>query len=78
MASRAELERRLTKLDADIPEIKRRYPVPADFIAEFAGHADHITDDATGPDANWAFDRVDALLEKHGFSAGPDDSPPDE
>lgn len=69
MASHQELLRRLAKLDADIPEMKRLYPNRGDFISEFNGHADHITDEAGAADVDWAFEQVDLLLEKHGFIA---------
>jgi hypothetical protein len=77
MASRAELERRLKKLEADMPELRRRFPKTGEFLEEFAGHADHITDNASAADVGWAFDQVDYLLAKHGFRTVTDDLPPD-
>lgn len=72
MASRQELQRRLAKLEADMPEMKRLYPDYGEFICEFLGHADYITDDATGANSDWAQEQVDLILDKHGFKANPD------
>lgn len=73
MASLQELTRRLVRLDVDMPELKRRYPNRRDLISEFNSRADHITDEASAADVNWAFEQVDLLLAKHGLVAYSDD-----
>lgn len=67
MASRQELQRRLATLVAVMPEMKRLHPDYGDFICEFLGHADFITDAATDGNVDWAFQQVDDILDKHGF-----------
>lgn len=73
MASRQELQRRLDKLDEEMPQLVAQYLDQDDFAYVFAeaftGIADTITDDASTADADWAFDQVDHILEKHGFIA---------
>lgn len=68
MASRKELERRLAKPDADMPELKRHYADQGDFICEFSGHADHVMDHAGADDHAWAYGEIDRLLHKYGFT----------
>jgi hypothetical protein len=78
MSSREELERRLAKLDAEMPQLLAQYVDQGDFMEAFSDRADEITDDATGEDADWIFSQVDQILERHGFPANPDDLPTDE
>lgn len=68
MATRNDLERRLAKLEASMPQMRRQYPSAGDFISAFAVYADGITDDAGEADINWTFRQIDHLLEKYGFS----------
>lgn len=77
--SRDELERLLADLDAAMPAMMAQYPDPADFNSAFAGVADEITDNTTAADDGWAFDQIDAILQRHGlWRPGQDDLPPDE
>ena len=74
MATRNDLMRRLAKLEAGIPEMKRRYPSPVDFAHAFAVHADALIEDTSQPDMNWAFDQIDVLLERYGLSTDQDEA----
>jgi hypothetical protein len=76
--SRTELQRQLAKLEQGTPELTRRYPDPGDFISEFAGHADSITDNAGPNDYEWALAEIDRILMKHGHPSQTNELPPDE
>jgi len=78
MASRIELQRQLVKLEADVPEMARLYPESADFISEFAGHADVITDAAGPADYDWALGGIDRILTGAGHPPEANELPPDE
>ena len=68
MATREDLERRLARLEGNMPDMRRQYPNAGDFISAFAVYADGIVDDAGDADVNWTFRQIDGLLEKYGFS----------
>lgn len=68
MATRNDLERRLARLQANMPEMRQHYPNAGDFISAFAVYADGITDDAGDSDIRWAFAQIDDLLDIYGFS----------
>lgn len=70
MASRDQLEGHLIQLDAEVPEMRRRFPGSGSFLDEFATRAGCITEAVRGEDAAWAFARIDEILEKHGFCDG--------
>jgi hypothetical protein len=76
--SRIELQRQVTKLDQNTLQINRRYPDPSDYISEFSGHADSITDRAGPDDYEWAVAELDRILTKHGHPPELNEFPPDE
>jgi len=76
--SRVELQRQLAKLERDVPEMQRIYPDAGDFISEFAGQADTITDAAGPADYDWALAEIDRILTTFGYPACADELPPDE
>ena len=76
--SREELQRRLTKLEVDLPALIADHPDAGDFNQAFALRADEITDAADIDDA-WAFEQIDGILERAGlWRPGQEDLPPDE
>lgn len=77
-ATREELQRRITKLEADMPALMAEYPDPGDFNSAFAGLADEVTDNAGPADDQWAFEQIDRILEKYDlWHPGQYDLPPD-
>jgi len=76
--SRHELQRRLRKLEADMPKLVAKYPDPADFIFAFGDHADEIIDDASAEDDVWAWREIDRILTLFGYSAKSDELRSDE
>lgn len=75
---RAELQERLDRLNADIPQLMIDYPGEGEFISAFAGQADLISDNAGAADVDWVDDALDAMLTAHGYKSDGDESPPDE
>lgn len=67
MATRAQLQIMLSHLDAEVPSMRRRLPDPGAFMSAFAGRAESITEAVRDEDADWVFEQVDAILEKHGY-----------
>lgn len=67
-ATRDQLLLELSELDAEVPEMRRLFRDPGDFIGEFALRAELICDLAHAVDAQWLFDRLDATLARHGVA----------
>lgn len=67
MASRDQLLKQLTRLDADVPAMRQRLRTPAALIGTFATKAESITEAVTEEDAEWVFEQLDAILDKHGY-----------
>lgn len=67
MATRDQLKKMLAHLDAAVPEMRRKFLGPGAFIGEFAGRAESITEAARDEDADWVFEQIDYLLQKHGY-----------
>ena len=67
MATRDVLQQRLNKLERLMPGLVRKYPGRDDLMGEFCGHADRITEDASGADYEWVNGALDSLLTRHGF-----------
>jgi len=71
--SRQEMQRRLTKLEADVPDLMAKYPDPDDFMCEFSVRAYTIIDATRVAEDAWAFSEIDRILHKFGLKA--DDHP---
>lgn len=56
--SRAELERRLEILRANLPCLLRLFPVPEAFQQEFSSFAGDLTDRAGKDDLAWVSERI--------------------
>jgi hypothetical protein len=67
MATRIQLERKLKDLDAEVPELQRKFGAPDDFLSEFATKAETIAEAATTEDAFWALEQIETILAKHGY-----------
>jgi hypothetical protein len=67
--SQVELQRRLSKLEADVRDLILHYQEPNEFLAEFNGHAEFILNSASTADYEWAHGEIDRILRKFGFSA---------
>lgn len=77
--SREVLTLRLKQLEADMPGLIEAHPDHADFNPICAERADEITDEAGPEDHDWAFEQIDAILEKYGLWRPDQESlPPDE
>lgn len=57
--TRDELQGRLDRLAADMPDLINDYPDPGDFNSAFAGRADDITDEAGVADYEWVNAQID-------------------
>lgn len=80
--SRNELQLKLAKLDADIPDLQRAYldrehPEVDEFWNAFAGEADEVTEGAGEPDVEWINAQIDKIILKHDLPVRPDESPVD-
>jgi hypothetical protein len=75
MATKQELEARLAALDHQMDSLIAEHPDDGDFWCAFAGIADDIGDAATADQYDWAQEKIDAILMKHG-KAVPRDLPP--
>jgi hypothetical protein len=62
--SRQEMQRRLTKLEADVPNLMAAYPDPDDFMCEFAARAYSIIDATRVTEDAWAFNEIGRILQK--------------
>jgi hypothetical protein len=67
--SRQELQRRLAKLEADMPELMASYPDRDDFLAEFFARAYSTIDAITLSEDALAFNEIDRILQKFGYRA---------
>lgn len=67
MATRDQLEQQLKKLDAEVPELRRRFFATDEFLSEFATKAESIAEAADRQDAFWALEQLETILEKHGY-----------
>lgn len=76
--SRDELKRRLDLLEAEMPNLTAKYPERGDFISEFSGYADSITDEASETDDAWVWSEIDRILNKFGYHSVENELPPDE
>lgn len=63
-ASHDELQRLISALDADVPELLRVHPAPTAFWQAFNQRAKCIQEQADVSDHRWVCDRMDALLER--------------
>ena len=70
--SRHELQRRLAKLEADMPELMARYPDRDDLLGEFFTRAYFTIDAITLTEDAWAFNETNRLLQKFGYRARSD------
>jgi len=77
MATREVLQERLDELQRLMPELVRQYPNREDFMQEFCGYADQISEDAGAADDAWAQEALDSLLTRHGFPPTQDELPAD-
>jgi len=75
MATTQELESKLALLDQQMDQLIKDHPDDGDFWCAFAGLADEIGDEANPDQYDWAQERIDAILRKHG-KAVPGDLPP--
>lgn len=73
MASREEIQKRLVKLEKDIPYLKRLHPDDAGFISEFAGRAIYLIKRAEAKDYPWAYSEMTRMLRNISISARGDD-----
>ncbi|TBR39703.1 MULTISPECIES: hypothetical protein [Dyella] len=64
VATHVELQRLISTLDADVPELLRTHPAPDAFWQAFNARAQQIQDRAADTDHGWVCDRLDALLER--------------
>lgn len=62
--SRAELERRLGVLRANMPTLLRLFPKRTDFLQEFSSYESDLTERATGDDLVWIKEQIDEVLNK--------------
>jgi len=65
--SRQELQRRLAKLEADMPELRARYAEPEDVLVEFFARAYSTIDAITLVEDALAFNEIDRILQKFGY-----------
>ena len=72
--SRAELEKLLADLDAAMPALMVEFPDPERFNPAFAALADAITDNASIEDDDWAFERIDEILDRYGLGRPDEDA----
>ena len=70
--SRQELQRRLAKLDTDMPELIARFPDRDALLAEFFSLAYSTIDAITLTEDAWAFSEIDRILQKFGYRARSD------
>jgi hypothetical protein len=66
-ATREELQRRLTKLEANMPWLVKEYPDRAHLAPGFSSYADEITGEASPEDVEWASSELNRILIKFGF-----------
>lgn len=77
--SREDLQRRLSKLESDLPTMIAEHPDAGHFNQAFAERADEISEAASVDDDAWVFEQVDGILERAGlWQPGQDDLPLDE
>ena len=77
MTTRKALQQQLNKLERLMPDLVRKYPDRDDLMQEFCGHADVITEAASGADYEWANDALDKMLTRYGFPPQKDELPAD-
>ncbi len=65
-ATKEELHRRLTKLEANMPWLVKEYPLRRDFYPEFSSYADEITDQTSPQDHEWVSAELSRILIKFG------------
>jgi len=61
--TRADLDKMLDDLQAQVPEMLEQCPDDGDFWAEFAGHADVIDDAARHEDCEHVTKRIDVIVD---------------
>lgn len=62
--TRVQLARELAQLDAEVPEMKRRFFEPDSFIGQFAVRAEMICAAAGRDDTDWVLDQLSAILSR--------------
>lgn len=67
MRTRNQLLRILDDIEADIPTLRRRYPVEDDFLHEIQGMVRYALNAAGIEDQEWIRRRVDTLLSANGI-----------
>jgi hypothetical protein len=77
MATREVLQQRLDELERLMPQLVRDYPDREDFMQEFCGYADRITEEATAADDTWATEALDGMLSRYGHPPAKDELPAD-
>ncbi|UYB51137.1 hypothetical protein OCJ37_14200 [Xanthomonas sp. AM6] len=61
--TRADLDKMLDALEAEVPAMLEQCPDDGDFWAEFAGHADVIEDAARQEDCEHVTERMHAIVD---------------
>jgi hypothetical protein len=67
-----EMQKRLTKLEADMPELMLKYPNPSDLMVEFFARAYSMIDPSSVHENTWAFNEIDRILQRLKISTGGD------
>ena len=67
-ATRTELERALSDLERQLPQLIRDHVAHIDFWAVFRGYSDPIIEDASYDDFQFVKQRIETMLEPHGLT----------
>jgi len=65
--SRQEMQRRLSKLEAEMPDLMAKHPDPDDLLAEVFARAYSMIDAVRVQEDAWAFKEIDRILQKFGL-----------
>lgn len=75
--TRQQIKVKLAELDQDTDKWFQAHGETSDFWCLFANKADDITENVGEQEHDWAFEQIDAILEKHGIDPNRDVSPCD-